>query len=256
MSSQLPISSVHSPAQAPRKRTMSFSSPHPAKAARTPLRRTGSFLSLDDMESATRADRAGSSSSLYVASSSSSSTPSTQARALRQYKEHRERRRNQSRASSSASSSSSESFLVIQSHPHPQQSVSKPQYSPPPTSTAFPCPRTSSPLSPARTLLPARASFPRSKREPDLYKVAITTRMRASPEGQKILHMGPRLALSIHAATKELERIVAAQTQSRDRDGDVAMVNVNEDGSGMGMGMTTSWIVVPPEDWEMVDCRA
>ena len=70
--------------------------------------------------------------------------------------------------------------------------------------------------------------------------------MRLSPEGQKILHMGPRLALSIHAATKELERIVAAQ---RDRDGDVTMVN--EDGS-----MSASWVVVPPEDWEMVDCRA
>jgi len=70
--------------------------------------------------------------------------------------------------------------------------------------------------------------------------------MRLSPEGQKILHMGPRLALSIHAATKELERIVAAQL---DRDGDVAMVN--EDGS-----MTASWVVIPPEDWEMVDCRA
>lgn len=164
-----------------------------------------------------------------------------QVRALRQYKDQRERRRAQSR------SCSSESHIIIQQRSAQPQPVSKPQYSPPPTSkTTFPRPRTSSPLAPTPTVLPPRTSFPRSKREPDLYRVAITTRMRHSPEGQKILHMGPRLALSIHAATKELERIVAAQ---RDRDGDVAMVN--EDGS-----MTASWVVVPPEDWEMVDCRA
>jgi hypothetical protein len=67
-----------------------------------------------------------------------------------------------------------------------------------------------------------------------------------SPEGQKILAMGPRLALSIYTATKELEQLVAAQ---RDSDGDMAM-------SGGEHVLSTSWVVVPQEDWEMVDCSA
>ncbi|KAF8812139.1 Aldo/keto reductase [Phlegmacium glaucopus] len=65
--------------------------------------------------------------------------------------------------------------------------------------------RTSSPLSPLRTVIPGRPIFPHSKPEPDLYHVAIKTHMRSSPVGQKILHMGPRLALSIIDVTKELE---------------------------------------------------
>ncbi|KAF5317895.1 hypothetical protein D9758_017807 [Tetrapyrgos nigripes] len=36
-----------------------------------------------------------------------------------------------------------------------------------------------------------------------------TTNMRSAPEGQKILHTGPRFALSIMTATKEFELIVA-----------------------------------------------
>jgi hypothetical protein len=85
--------------------------------------------------------------------------------------------------------------------------------------------------------------------------------MRCSPEGQKILSMGPRLAVSILTATRELERIVAAQminglgTMYGEGDGDVAMV----DGTGaMGVGpLSKSWIVVPGgEDWEMVDCSS
>ena len=68
--------------------------------------------------------------------------------------------------------------------------------------------------------------------------------MRMSAEGQKILHMGPRLAFSIYTATQELERIVASQ---QDCDGDV-----NMPGPGEGV-LSTSWVVVPQEDWEMVD---
>lgn len=64
--------------------------------------------------------------------------------------------------------------------------------------------------------------------------------MRCSPEGQKILTMGPRLAVSMLTATRELERIIAAQI---DRDNDVQMM----DGT-----LGKSWVVV--EDWDMVDC--
>ncbi len=67
--------------------------------------------------------------------------------------------------------------------------------------------------------------------------------MRMSPEGQKILHMGPRLAFSIHTATQELERIVASQP---DLDFDINMT------SGDSLSSST-WVVVPQDDWEMVD---
>lgn len=123
--------------------------------------------------------------------------------------------------------------------------------------------RTSSPLSPLRTVLPGRPVFPRSKQEPDLYRVAIKTHMRSSPEGQKILHMGPRLALSIITATKDLERIVADQERERDRDrdNDVVMSDSTFNLSTSTLAspvLTKSWVFVKNEahDWEMLDCSA
>ena len=74
--------------------------------------------------------------------------------------------------------------------------------------------------------------------------------MRMSPEGQKILHMGPRLAFSIYNATKELEKIVASQ---RDYEGDIDM----RDGE---VTLTSSWVAVSGtvggDDWEMLDCAS
>ena len=123
--------------------------------------------------------------------------------------------------------------------------------------------RTSSPLSPLRTVLPGRPVFPRSKQEPDLYRVAIKTHMRSSPEGQKILHMGPRLALSIITATKDLERIVADQERERDRDrdNDIVMSDSTFNLSTSTLAspvLTKSWVFVRNEthDWEMLDCSA
>jgi len=57
--------------------------------------------------------------------------------------------------------------------------------------------------------------------------------------------MGPRLAVSIMTATRELERIVA---QQMDAENDMA-------DSPTGV-LSNSWVVVPGEDWEMVDCGA
>jgi hypothetical protein len=92
--------------------------------------------------------------------------------------------------------------------------------------------------------------------------------MRGSPEGLRILHMGPRLALSIMDATKQLEQIVADQLD-RDKEGDVVMGDststtttatmVGGFVSGTSLAMpvlTASWVVVKGEDWEMVDCAA
>jgi len=109
--------------------------------------------------------------------------------------------------------------------------------------------RSPSPLAaaPIRAASAARTHFPRSKPEPDLYRIAITTRMRKSPEGQKILHMGPRLALSIYNATRELEKLVASQ---RDTEGDVDMLD------GGDSLLTSSWVAVGGDDWEMIDCSA
>ncbi|KAF8797435.1 hypothetical protein BYT27DRAFT_7204610 [Phlegmacium glaucopus] len=121
--------------------------------------------------------------------------------------------------------------------------------------------RTSSPLSPSRTVLPGRPVFPRSKPEPDLYRVAIKTNMRSSPVGQRILHMGPRLALSIIDATKELERIVADQERERDRDNNVVMSDSTFNLSASSLVspvLTKSWVFVKNEvhDWQMLDCAA
>ncbi|KAF5359320.1 hypothetical protein D9756_003030 [Leucocoprinus leucothites] len=117
--------------------------------------------------------------------------------------------------------------------------------------------RASSPLSPKRHLLPGRPVFPRSKAEPDLYRLAIKTCMRYSPEGQKILQMGPRLALSILKATQDLERMVAEQ-ESRDdamiedgaRSVTVETMVESEDASS---GLSSSWVDMAAEDWEMLD---
>ncbi|KAG6901608.1 hypothetical protein C0995_010017 [Termitomyces sp. Mi166 len=133
---------------------------------------------------------------------------------------------------------------------------------PPPHPT--PSPRQSSPLSPARTPLPSRPLFPRSRPEPDLYRKALKTSMKGSPEGQKILRMGPHLAVSMMSATMELERIVAraasddadpdpdAQGETdEDAEGDVVMHDVT---TPQQQQLTMSWF--PVDDWEMVDCPA
>ena len=192
---------------------MSFSTPQPAKSSR-PLRRSGSYLSLSDMQT----NKAGTS----VSHMSELCSPYT-----RPPRHPKERRRSISRACSE------QVTIRLQS--------SKPS-TPPPSqyykSTVF---RTTSPLAPMRSILPPRASFPKSKGEPDLHRVAITTCMRMSPEGQKILHMGPRLALSIFNATQELERIVASQ---RDSEGDIIMVDAD-------VFAGNSWVTL--DDWDMME---
>jgi len=75
--------------------------------------------------------------------------------------------------------------------------------------------------------------------------MALKARMGSSPEGRKILLMGPRIALSIMSATQELEKIVSKQSW---QDADIIMAD--------GTGTSNSWVVVPGEDWEMIDCGA
>jgi len=203
----------------PRKRTSSFSQPPiQSKSARMSLRRTASFLSLSDYD--------GDDSLSYKSGPSSGPTYTKiqttvvpYHRTLHHYKEQRDRRKaliNRSRPEFTiAPHSTKQPAKLTLPAPKPHQ--------PPKQTTGL---RTSSPLSPTQKLLPPRASFPRSKPEPDLYRVAIRARMRCSPEGAKILRMGPRMAVSILAATRELEMLVST----------------HEVNSG--------------DDWEMIDCSA
>ncbi|KAJ3829610.1 hypothetical protein EV361DRAFT_778631, partial [Lentinula raphanica] len=222
----------------PRKRTTSFSSPNPrpTKAPRTSmgsLRRTESFLSLRDMQK----------------KSSSASTSTANSAADRKQRERTKLKPVDYTAFVAAAQSTASSRSgPASSPPTPHFRCAAPvPYTPPKPAQYTTTYRSSSPLSPHRTTLPGRPIFPKSKTEPDLYKKAIITRMRCTPEGQRILNMGPKLAFSIMTATKELERIVA----SHEKDNDVAM-------SDNSPSLSSSWVVVPTasQDWEMVDCGA
>ncbi|KAI0360097.1 hypothetical protein OH77DRAFT_897682 [Trametes cingulata] len=207
----------------PRKRTMSFSTPTPIKSARTSLRRTGSYLSLADMQAAEYTP-------LYGREGPTKSYTASDSLVIGQYDY---RMRSQRRRTTSRSPS-------IQLAPSPPKPSSSPVIILTSRRTT-PRIRTSSPLAPVQRTLGERPSLPcTKKREPDLYRTAIETRMRMSPVGRNILHMGPRVAMSIISATEALEHIVASQ-----RDGDAQP-------SG-DSALSASWVDVSQEDWEMVD---
>ncbi|KAG2145380.1 uncharacterized protein EDB93DRAFT_1251478 [Suillus bovinus] len=187
---------VIAPSSATSKRPSSFSQPYPSQSLRMSLRRTTSFLSLSDYEGDEDTLLQSGPSSIY-AKTQPPLVPYT--RTLYHYKEQRERRK-------AALSRSRPEFTIAP--PSTKQPIKSTPHPPPKQMTGL---RTSSPLSPTQKLLPPRASFPRSKPEPDLYRIAIKARMRCSPEGAKILRMGPRMAVSILAATRDLEMLVSTQ---------------------------------------------
>jgi len=196
----------------------------------SPLRRTGSFLSLSDL--------AGSSSRLdpYVS--------------VQGFIDNREKPFKCLNRSSSSSGNKS------------TPKVTKPET--PPAYYHPHSPKTPSPLSGLHqtSYETYRPSFPRSKPQPDLYRLAITAHMRSSFQIQQErefaleqqrrqldagFRIGSPLAVSIMNATKDLEVLVASQQQQqRDADGDVPMSDCP----------SASWVAInlPSEDWEMVDC--
>lgn len=235
------------------KRSSSTTSTRPHKIQRlmgsTPLRRTESYLSF------------------------AATVPTTPPlslipyhRTLQYYKEQRDRRRTQFNRSVEPitirlTTPSTISRPTVRHNPHhPAAQPTTKSIKPKPTRVLLPTvytpPRQSSPLAPTRASRPGRPLFPRSKPEPDLYRKAIKTCMQASPEGQKILRMGPRLALSIMSATKDLERIVAAQTQQASDSSmdDVIMLDATITTTTTSPVLTKSWVIVPGDDWEMIDC--
>lgn len=196
---------------------MSFSTPTPCKAARTPLRRTGSYLSLADMQAAE-------STPLYGRDGPAKTYSTIDSLVIGHYDPRmRKRRPTPPRTSINhfpAPKPSSSHILVFTSR------------------RTTPRPRRSSLLAPVQRPLPERPSLPCSKkREPDLYRTAIERRMRMSPAGRNILNMGPRVAMSIISATEALESLVAAQDRY--------------DTSDIPLG--ASWVDLTQEDWEMVD---
>jgi len=222
---------VHPSPANPRKRVSSFSQPNPSKSSRMSLRRTASFLSLSDYDGNDGLSHK-SGPSLYP---NSQPTVVPYHRTLYHYKEQRDRRKaliNRNRP---------EFTIAPCSTKQPTKSTlyaPKPHH-PPKQTTGL---RTSSPLSPIQKLLPPRASFPRSKPEPDLYRIAIRARMRCSPEGAKILRMGPRMAVSILTATRDLEMLVSTQ------EGKWSTILI--------VHLSHFPVVNPGDDWEMIDCSA
>jgi hypothetical protein len=233
-------------------------------------------------------------------------------RTLSYYKEQRQRRK-------ALNNNGSSTQLTIRTTPQPQQRQPSPPKSKPPASIAstkrptpasrgapsqiilpspsapkatIVTPRTSSPLSPVRTALPGRPVFPRSKAEPDLYRTAIKMRMLTTPEGQRILSLGPRLALEVMQTTQDIMKVTrdlemmvndidtfgsgggvgSGAAGDRDRDNDVVMGDCTSipptpvlsssplppvaATSRAPPVLTTSWVVVKGDDWEMVDCAA
>ncbi|KAF8071644.1 hypothetical protein FPV67DRAFT_887925 [Lyophyllum atratum] len=267
--------------QEPRKRTSSFSYPHqqdafspsprPHKAPRlavemgATLRRTESYVTLSDIRPvSTTARRTG------LSDQPMSLLPYH--RTLQYYKDQRDRERRRAQMNRAGEP------LTIRVRADPAQPPTVRHHapqppkpcSPSPTTPAKPLPRCAvptintpprhtSPLAPTRGILPGRPLFPRSKAEPDLYRKALKTAMKGTPEGQKILRMGPRLAVSIMTATKELERIVAAAQEGEPQDivmADATGAATTAVASSAPVLLTKSWVVVPGEDWEMVECGA
>lgn len=241
-----------------------ISSPRPSKAPRTAppmrsLRRTETLLSFPTLQS-----------SAAVSTTTHSDNPASQSiqRTLLYYKEQRQRRKGLKSPSEPLNIRTrfdvghAQPVVCVTGQPQvnvPQQIQPSPRGrkpaarpSPPPNNSFYTPPvpiRHSSPLAPTRNVFPGWPAPPRPKKrvEPNLLRKAITTCMRSSPEGIKILHMGPRLAVSIMTATKDLELLVGENQEDSEKDGaDVVMADDPKSG-------TRSWIMLHQNDWEMSD---
>lgn len=71
--------------------------------------------------------------------------------------------------------------------------------------------------------------------------------MRSTSEGQKVLNMGPRIAMSIVNATRELEQIVTEGGMEVRTDNDIVMGDLT----------AVPWVnVLRSDDGEMIHCGA
>ncbi|KAI5893628.1 uncharacterized protein SCHCODRAFT_02622316 [Schizophyllum commune H4-8] len=95
--------------------------------------------------------------------------------------------------------------------------------------------RISSPLSPRRSLMPARRAFPAGRREPDLHKQALRGCMARSPMGQDVLALGARVACARAEAARQLPTVMSATEELEGLLDDDSMmtIDVDEDGDVM-----------------------
>lgn len=226
MSSCLVVSPLLSRSENPRKRTTSFFEPLPRKTSRTMLHRTDSFLSLSDYSDQSQSDGG---SFLHMTSEPSPS-PRIAPLSYARFQQRGATKLGRKRAEFTIAPTPLPSGISIPKRG--TRVTPKPQSQP-----AVPHVRTTSPLAPTRKLLPPRAIFPRSKPEPNMYRMALKARMRSSPEGEKILRMGPRLAIGILSATRELERIVSAHEDDDVMMGDETEPNTRSALWGLGLEM-------------------
>jgi len=269
-------SSIDLVREGPRKRTSSFSypnqpSPRPTKVPRLTrqmsLRRTESFICLPDTTSTSTSTMTMTPTHTKKASSSARDQSRTVPynRSLQYYKDQRQKQKAQLNRSVEPITirivPEPRSRLPTVRHTTPQPS--KPATASPPTvgkpivklpvSVPSFFPRQSSPLAPTQSPLPGRPVFPRSKPEPDLYRKALISCLKRTPEGQQFLRMTKKLAASVMSATMDLERIVTAHTQKEKDPEKQSQDVVMKDAP---LVLSKSWVVVSGDDWEMVDGTA
>lgn len=71
--------------------------------------------------------------------------------------------------------------------------------------------------------------------------------MKTTDEGRRVLTMGPRLAISVWMATRDLEKMVEDDLDSSMGYDEPSLT----DSTGT---LSRSWVVI--DDWEMVDCSS
>ncbi|KAG6817278.1 hypothetical protein H0H87_010940, partial [Tephrocybe sp. NHM501043] len=87
---------------------------------------------------------------------------------------------------------------------------------------------------------------------PDLRRKALKSAMRCSPEGLSILRMGARLAVSVMAATRDLEMIVSAHNDFVQIEEDVVMVDATPESPPHPHPHLPPGLSPLETDWEMV----
>ncbi|TEB18917.1 hypothetical protein FA13DRAFT_1589659, partial [Coprinellus micaceus] len=133
--------------------------------------------------------------------------------------------------------------------------------------------RTTSPLRPTGcSSAPGRPVFPRSKRDVNLLRIACMKRLEGGEGGNKgrqMRSMGVRGAVDMWRATRELESMMMSILKRGIEASDVVKSIAKKEeerkkaqvpGKGKALErqgslvLSNSWVVVPGEDWEMVDC--
>jgi hypothetical protein len=120
---------------------------------------------------------------------------------------------------------------------------------PAPPTFSNPCPKAfAKPRNPhaCRRFLPPRGRYPKCRDEPSLYRTALLARMGGTPAGEQILRMGARMAVAMLEATQALEGLVAAQDgMDCDADADADVDAEGDDGDELDAPLTLALALAP-----------